>query len=144
MISSAYISSRPLTPTAAASDNGALYDVVVSNAAGTVTSTAASLTVQSGGGGGGPIFDVHFDANSDGFTYLDDTFRGTSKPNYASGNYIASGAYTGGGLRVLIGGINSQNIQGMSGGWRPIVLSLVVVTPGATKTSSSIVVNAVT
>ncbi len=119
-ISGATSSSYALNPTAV-TDTGAQFSVVVSNAAGSVTSSLANLTVNSSGGGGGPsgpIFDVHFDTTADGFTYIDDTFRGTSKPNYASGNYIASGAYTGGGLRVLIGGINSQNIQGMSGGWR--------------------------
>ena len=32
--------------------------------------------------------------------------------------YIASGGFTGGGLRVAIGGINSQNVTNMSGGWQ--------------------------
>jgi len=117
--SGATSSSYALNPTAV-TDTGAQFSVAVSNAAGSVTSSVANLTVNGSGGGGpsGPIFDVHFDTTADGFTYVDDTFRGTSKPNYASGNYIASGAYTGGGLRVLIGGVNSQNIQNMSGGWR--------------------------
>jgi hypothetical protein len=92
--------------------------VVVSNAAGTVTSTAASLTVQSGGGGGGPIFDVHFDASADGFTYADDLFRGTNQPSYASGAYISSGGFTGGALRVMLGDVNNSTILNMSGGWQ--------------------------
>ena len=118
-ISGATSASYVLNPTAVI-DSGALFSVVVSNAIGNVTSSSATLTVQSGGGGGpiGPIFDVHFDSNADGFSYLDDQFRGTNQPNYASGNYIASGGFTGGALRVAIGGINSQNIANMSGGWR--------------------------
>ena len=107
-----------LNPTAG-TDSGATFDVVVTNGVGAVTSASATLTVTSGGGGpSGPIFDVHFDANADGFTYQDDLFRGTNQPNYASGVHIASGGFTGGALRVDLGGINSQNIANMSGGWR--------------------------
>ncbi len=115
-ISGATSASYSLNPTAV-SDSGAQFDVVVTNAAGTITSTAATLTVTSGGGGG-PIFDVHFNTNADGFTYQDDLFRSTSQPTYASGNYIASGGFTGGALRVSVGGVNSNLIQNMSGGWR--------------------------
>lgn len=45
------------------------------------------------------------------FTYVDDAF-GTSSPDYASGSW-QSGA-----LRVNLGGVNGNDIQGMSGGWR--------------------------
>src|SRR4029453_6211410 len=113
-ISGATSSSYVLDPTAL-SDSGAQFTVVVSNAAGTVTSAVATLTVLTGGGGGTSLFNVHFDADADGFTYADDLFRGTNEPGYASGNYISSGGFTGGALRVAIGGINSQNIQKMSG-----------------------------
>ena len=45
-------------------------------------------------------------------------FRGTNQPNYASGAQVATGGFTGGALRVQVGGVNSQNIANMSGGWR--------------------------
>jgi hypothetical protein len=99
------------------SDNGAQFSVVVSNTAGAVTSAAATLTVTGGGGQPNTLFDVHFNTDTDGFTYDDDLFRGSNQPNYASGNYIATGGFTGGALRVAIGGLNSQNITDMSGGW---------------------------
>ena len=88
-ISGATSAGYSLNPTSLA-DNGAQFDVVVSNGAGTVTSAAATLTVTSGGGAPGPIFDVHFDTNADGFVYADDLFRGTTQPTYASGNYIST------------------------------------------------------
>jgi uncharacterized repeat protein (TIGR01451 family) len=116
-IGGATSSSYTLTPTQL-SDNGASFDVVVSNSVGNVTSAAASLTVSSGGGGGGStLIEAHFDADANGFTYADDLFRGTAMPNYASGAYIATGGFTGGGLRVQVAGVNSQNISNMSGGW---------------------------
>jgi uncharacterized repeat protein (TIGR01451 family) len=100
-------------------DSGAMFDVIVSNSAGSATSAAAMLTVTSGSGGGGTstLVEAHFDADASGFTYADDLFRGTSMPNYASGTWIGTGGYTGGGLRVQVGGVNSQNISNMSGGW---------------------------
>ena len=117
-ISGATSASYVLSPTAVI-DSGSVFSVVVSNTVGNVTSANATLTVNGGGGGPiGPVFDVHFNTDADGFTYLDDLFRGTNQPNYASGAYIASGGFTGGALRVQIGGINSQNIVNMSGGWR--------------------------
>jgi hypothetical protein len=64
----------------------------------------------------GTVFLVNatFDADSDGFTYADDTF-GTSNPTKALGTYEAAGGYSGGGLRVYLGP-GSTGI-GMSGGW---------------------------
>ena len=117
-ISGATSATYELNPTAV-SDSGAQFSVVVSNAAGTITSANAALTVFSGGGGEpNALFDVHFNSNADGFAYVDDLFRGTEEPSYASGAYIASGGFTGGALRVAIGGINSQNVSNMSGGWQ--------------------------
>ena len=76
-------------------------------------------TVKAGGGGPiGPIFDVHFDTDADGFTYLDDPFRGTNQPNYASGNYIASGGFTGGGPASPDRRNQQPEHLNMSGGWR--------------------------
>jgi len=61
--------------------------------------------------------DESFDSDAGGFTYLDDTFRSTAEPNYASGVYLASGGYSGGGLRVTLGGVDANPITDMSGGW---------------------------
>lgn len=64
------------------------------------------------------IFESHFNAGVDGFSYVDDAF-GTSQPNYARGYYSRSGAFGGGGgLMVKLGGRNNADIRGMSGGWR--------------------------
>jgi hypothetical protein len=64
------------------------------------------------------LIDAHFDANADGFSYQDDTFRGTSQPAYATGTRISSGGFSGGALRVRLGGVDDADILGMSGGWR--------------------------
>ncbi len=58
------------------------------------------------------ILSADFDASAQGFVYVDDTFRGTNQPSYASGGFSA------GYLRVSIGGINTVDVTGMSGGWR--------------------------
>jgi hypothetical protein len=63
------------------------------------------------------ILEAHFDSGTDGFTYADDTFRGTAQPAYASGVRIASGGFSGGALRVSLGGVNETDVVGMSGGW---------------------------
>jgi hypothetical protein len=121
--------SYTLNPTSVAADNGAQFDVVVSNAVGSATSTLATLTVNTGGGGGGSVvlFDTNFDTGADGFTYVDDLFRGTNQPNYASGTWIPSGGFSGGALRVSVGGVNSDTILGMSGGWQR---SFTLASPG--------------
>jgi hypothetical protein len=60
----------------------------------------------SGGAGGG-------DGGGDptGYTYKDDTFKNTKNAKYASGSS------SGGVLTVKLGGIDSKNIRGISGGW---------------------------
>lgn len=63
------------------------------------------------------LLSATFDTSVSGFSYADDTF-GTSQPDYASGTYISSGAYSGGGLKVTLGGIDGKQIKGMSGGWQ--------------------------
>ncbi|MBN2037216.1 MAG: hypothetical protein JW768_10775, partial [Chitinispirillaceae bacterium] len=63
------------------------------------------------------LIDASFDSNAEGFAYMDDAFRGTSQPAYATGSYVASGGYAGGGLHVQIGGVNTSTITNMSGGW---------------------------
>ena len=64
------------------------------------------------------IIVAQFDAGVEGFVYKDDTFRGTSEPDYASGSWNSSGGFIGGGLQVTLGGINNVDILGMSGGWQ--------------------------
>jgi hypothetical protein len=59
-----------------------------------------------------------FTANAEAFTNADDIFRGTNQPTYASGTHIATGGFQGGGLRVNLGGVNNNLINGMSNGWR--------------------------
>jgi hypothetical protein len=63
------------------------------------------------------VIDAHFDVDADGFTYADDAFRATAQPAYASGTRIATGGFSGGALRVSLGGIDDASIQNMSGGW---------------------------
>jgi hypothetical protein len=62
-----------------------------------------------------PSFESRFAATSDGFTYADDAF-GTSNPGYASGAWQNQGGGDGA-LRVTLGGINDNDINGMSGAW---------------------------
>ena len=64
------------------------------------------------------LIDVNFDSNADGFSYADDTFRDTKQPNYGSGRYRSDKGFSGGGLQVLLGGRDFQNIRNMSGGWQ--------------------------
>ncbi len=63
------------------------------------------------------LLEAHFTAGADGFTYVDDAFRTTVQPGYASGAPIASGGFSGGALRVTLGGVNENDIVAMSGGW---------------------------
>ncbi len=64
------------------------------------------------------ILQSGFDANSGGFIYVDDPFRGTSAPGYADGSQIDSGGFSGGALQVILGDIDDADIFGMSGGWQ--------------------------
>ncbi|HUT48382.1 MAG TPA: Ig-like domain-containing protein, partial [Alphaproteobacteria bacterium] len=63
------------------------------------------------------LIETGFDSDADGFSYADDTFRGTSEPGYADGAYGGSAGETGGGIQVDLGGIDGVDINGMSGGW---------------------------
>ena len=60
------------------------------------------------------IFDSTFALDSDGFTYIDDLFMGTSQPDYASGSFNATIGQNGGGVSVLLGGVDKNDIQNMS------------------------------
>src|SRR6185503_14034971 len=64
------------------------------------------------------VLEAHFDTGPDGFAYLDDAFRATAQSGYASGVYAASEGFSGGGLKVTLGGLNNTVVLGMSGGWR--------------------------
>lgn len=75
-------------------------------------------TVRVAAQAGSPILEADFDSNAEGFGYQDDAFRGTGAPAYASGTWLSSGGYDGGGLRVVLGGIDNATSTGMSGGWR--------------------------
>ena len=84
--------------------------------------TARSVTATFGGNPPPPPgatlpFTANFTSGADGFVYTDDVFRGTSQPSYASGTHLASGGFSGGGLQVNLGGVDSADIVGMSGGW---------------------------
>ena len=60
-----------------------------------------------------------FEADTGGFTYIDDAFRGTSEPDYADGQRSATDGFGGGGaLRVDLGGEDNSDVEGMSGGWQ--------------------------
>ena len=63
------------------------------------------------------IFEAHFDGGAEGFTYMDDAFRSTGQPGYASGTWVSSGGFSGGALQVTLGGIEDADILGMSGGF---------------------------
>lgn len=60
-----------------------------------------------------------FDADEDGFSYHDDTFKGTHQSRYAAGAWAPNQGVDGsGGLHVSVGGVDSVDIiDGMSGGW---------------------------
>ncbi|MFQ6027557.1 MAG: VWA domain-containing protein, partial [Dehalococcoidia bacterium] len=60
----------------------------------------------------------HYDADAEGAVYLDDAFHGTNQPNYEDGWWDAAGGQTGGGLKVFLGGIDDDDIVGLSGGWQ--------------------------
>ena len=76
-----------------------------------------ALELPTGAPGGTTVFEAHFDVDADSFAYSDDGFRGTAQPAYASGARIATGGFTGGALRVALGGIDDAVITNMSGGW---------------------------
>src|SRR5207302_1558993 len=71
------------TPATTSADNGATFVVVVSNSAGSVTSTAATLTVNAAGGGTMPQFGHVFIAIGENTTY-------TSSYNSSNMPYLTS------------------------------------------------------
>ena len=83
---------------------------------------ADSITVAVVDQGGTVIIASDFDANEEGFTFIDDAFRGTSEPGFADGAHLPDGGLSGGALQVLLGNINDQDITGMSGGWEQAIV----------------------
>lgn len=75
------------------------------------------LTLSTYAGAQEVVLSASFNTGAQGFKYADDTFRGTAQPGYASGAYVSTGGFAGGGLRVFVGGVDNVNIIGMSGGW---------------------------
>jgi len=69
--------------------------------------------------GSSPIFSASFDSGRDSFEYEDDLFRATREPDYARGHYKPADGHAGGGLSVVVGGVDDVDVlDGMSGGWR--------------------------
>lgn len=91
----------------------AASDGVASSTAATVnvTVTAAPPPVSV------TVFAANFNSGTDSFTYADNRFRGTTQSAYASGSRVATDGFSGGGLLVLLGGLDNATINGMSGGW---------------------------
>jgi len=63
------------------------------------------------------IFSSTFDALPDGFKFVADAF-GTNQPAYATGSRADQSGFGGGGLRVVVGGVDNKDVLNMSGGWR--------------------------
>ncbi|HEX2873525.1 MAG TPA: C-type lectin domain-containing protein [Polyangiaceae bacterium] len=64
---------------------------------------------------------VDFESGLGAFTYVDDAFRGTAQPGFASGQRVTSGGHPSGALQVSVGGINNTAVTNMSGGFRASV-----------------------
>ena len=92
----------------AGSTAGGPFTVTASQGA---VSGTASVSISSA------LIDAHFTTTTDAFVYQDDAFRGTAQPAYASGTHILTGGFTGGALRVFLGGLDDATITNMSGGW---------------------------
>ena len=65
------------------------------------------------------LFSASFSTGADSFGYIDDAF-GTAQPSFASGSFSTTTGFSGGGLQVLLGGLNNTTVLNMSGGWRRV------------------------
>ncbi len=45
-------------------------------------------------------------------------FAAVAHRAYADGSYLGAGGYSGGALQITLGGIDGDDIFGMSGGWQ--------------------------
>lgn len=95
---------------------------------GTLASPPVTVSINVTGAAPGPIFSAAFTSTADGFVYVDDAFRGTNQPAYASGAYSRNGGFSGGAIRVELGGLDNSAVNNMSGGWRR---SFSLAAPGA-------------
>ncbi|MGD9849725.1 MAG: M12 family metallo-peptidase [Nitrospirales bacterium] len=82
------------------------------------TTTATILIMVSAEEAAPLLLEAHFDTDTDEFRYIDDAFRNTREPQYAQGTRVPLKGFSGGGLKVQLGGLNHNAIMGMSGGWR--------------------------
>ncbi len=64
-----------------------------------------------------PLLSADFDSDANDFVYQDDAFRGTNQPDYASGMWVTTDCLAEGCLQVNLGGLDTQIITGISGGW---------------------------
>ncbi len=64
------------------------------------------------------IVHAGFALGAEDFEYLDDAFRYTTQPAYAQGHWDPLSGDPNGALTVQLGGIDKEDIDGMSGGWR--------------------------
>jgi hypothetical protein len=64
-----------------------------------------------------PLLLADFDTGTDGFAYIDNAFRDTNQSSYADGAYLPNGGVAGGGLQVVLGGLDTIIIREISGGW---------------------------
>ena len=62
------------------------------------------------------LAEFNFNKNLGGFTYIDDVFRNTKNPAYASGKKTVTA--NDGRLQVSLNGRNNRPVSGVSGGWR--------------------------
>ncbi|MEM1293739.1 MAG: LamG-like jellyroll fold domain-containing protein [Verrucomicrobiota bacterium] len=68
---------------------------------------------------GEEILNESFESNAGGFVYVDDLFRNTNQPGYASGSRVSSGGVqNSGALQALVGGLDTNVVLNMSGGWQ--------------------------
>ena len=88
----------------------------VTDSDGNSTMNSINITVTNGNGDT-ILLESHFDSGADGFSYADDAFRNTNEPTFANGTHEPDQGFSGGGLRVILGGINDDDITDMSGGW---------------------------
>jgi hypothetical protein len=81
------------------------------------TTCAPVAIVVTGEGIPVPILSADFETGTGGFQYADDSFRDTAAPDYADGSHSSDEGYAGGGLKVVLGGIDDVDVYGMSGAW---------------------------
>ena len=66
---------------------------------------------------GDVVLTENFDTGAGSFSYADDTFRSSALPFYASGSWAGDLGFNGGGVEVVLGGIDGADVYAMSGGW---------------------------